>query len=254
MSSERRSDAVRQGIPLALIAVGLLAAPLTVSVLHVGEPTYRYERLEVTTNGTNVKYATERDVPFETPISEEIACAGSWEVRACAFERLLLDDRTVTTETYSSNLDRTRLPVEERYRYVRINDTVYEVGYVTNASARREGGMYRVELALERTAPDRALRSVSLPVTSDDLSQTVAAAARTGEASASREIDVPETPIRLEDGTYYRVYQTERVEPSPGARGARLLLTYIAPLFGLPVAVDFLQRIDVTYVGRERRR
>ncbi|MDF9745608.1 hypothetical protein [Natrinema salsiterrestre] len=252
MAPDRLLPSLRHDLVFAVVALGLLTAPLWVAHLPVGERTYHYERVEVVPNGTDIEYGTDTD-RFPGPISDEIACApaGSLEVRPCALEQLVLDNETIPTEVYSSHPGPTRLPVttEERYQYVRIDGSIYEPTYVANDSEQRGDGMYRVDLTLNRTAPDRALESVSRRVTSDDLSPTVVEAARSGDARAHREADVPETPIRLEDGTYYRVYLTEYGDSSAVSSGIYFVLRYIAPLAGLIIALDIWQRIEVTHTG-----
>lgn len=245
---------VRRDALLALLALVLLAAPLWAPSLHLGDPTYRYERVEVVVNDTSIEYANETAVPYETPISDDVACSSGWEVRACAFERLLVENRTLPTKVYSSNPndDETgrRSSFEDRYHYVLLNDTVYRVTYVTNSSAPRSDGMYRVDMSLEPASPERVLQRTSMRVESDDVPPVVAEAARNGEAHARHEVEVPETPIRLEDGTYYRVYRIRwSDDPPPIARALDFFLTYFAPLVGLFLFARLSENVEVTYVG-----
>lgn len=241
--SPRRRDAV-----LALIALALLAGPLWAPSLHVGDSHYRYDRAEVTVNGTGIEYATASDSVHVPAISEEIACSGHREVRPCAFERLLLDNLTVPTEVYTNNpFSSGSTWIYDRYRYVLLNGTVYEPTHVPNRSVRRDG-LYRLDLDLRRVPPERALRSVS--VTAEEASSTVAEVARTGETSVRHRLDPPATPIRLDDGTYYRVYRVAGPrEASLTARLLGFLLTYATPLAGLYVVADLSRRVRVTYVG-----
>lgn len=251
MSPLRLVTPFRRDLVLVLVALGLVVAPLWVPHLVSAEPTYQYERAEVTANETTVEYADDvhGQIAFGTPISDEIACSRSWVARPCALERLLLDDATVPSGMYSSSPGPTSLPNSDPYRYVRINDTIYDPVYVANESAEGENGMYRVDLNLERADPEAALRDVSVAVTSDDLHPAVAEAARDGDGRASRDVDVPETPIRLEDGTYYRVYRTSHSEPSLTERNLGFAMTYFAPLLGLGALGHLSRRFEVTYVG-----
>ena len=254
MSSDRFLTPVRRDLVFAVIALGLLAGPLWVTQLSVGPRMYQYERAEVVTNGTDIEYASGTS-RIPGPISDEIACAGSWEVRPCALEQVLLGNETVSTRIYSSHPGPTRAPAEERYRYVRIDGAVYEPTYIANESVQEENAMYyRIDLALNRTAPDQVLESVSRRAMSDALSPTVVEAARNGDARAHRKADVPETPIRLEDGTYYRVYLAEQGDSSAVSSGIHFLLKYIAPLAGLCLFLDLSQRIEVTHTGDDGRR
>ena len=244
---------VRRDILLALVALGLLAGPLWAPALNLAGPTYEYERAEVTTDDTGIEYANESAVPVGSrpPISDDIACSETREIRACAFERLLLENRTVPTEVHTTDPDafRFRGEVAERYQYVLVDDAVYEPAYTPNRSVRTDDGLFRVDLDLEEADPDEALERVSLRAGSDDLPSTVADAARTGEATARRDVAVPATPIRLEDGTYYRVYQSDRSTRPPLWRGIDRFFRYLAPFVGLSLFARLSGRIS--YVGPE---
>lgn len=249
MSAAGPLTPARRDALLALVALALLAGPLWAPALDLGEPTYRYERLEVTTDGNGVQYANESAVPTRPPISDAIACSGGFETRACAFERLVLENRTVPTDVHTNNpnlnLQRDGL---DRYQYVRVSDAVYEPTYVPNRSARNDDGWYRVDLGLEAVDPDEALERVSLRVDSDAVPSTVAEAARDGEATARREVDVPATPIRLADGTYYRVYEADRSGPGPPVpRALDGFLRYVAPFVALYLFARLWTRLE--YVG-----
>lgn len=243
---------------VALVAVCLLTVPAATALLDVGEPTYRYERVEVTTDGSSVEYANESDAPDRTPVDGAIACAESgpyaWEVRACTFEESVLENGTVPTEFSYGAPGRVHLSFHpERYRYVSLNGTVYETAYVANESAPRDDG-YRIDLTLEPSSPEAALEHVSHDVTARAVSSTAAEAARTGDVTTRQEATVPERPIRLEDGTYYRVYLADEIEPSKLARNLRPVLTYLAPLAGIALLAHLFRRIEVTYVGGRHRR
>jgi hypothetical protein len=74
-------------------------------------------------------------------------------------------------------------------------------------------------------------------------------AAETGTGRARSEVDVPETPVRLRSGTYYRVYRAGRTDAPPTEHLAGGLLTFLAPVVGLGVLIAVAGRVDVTYVG-----
>ncbi|OLZ41846.1 hypothetical protein A6E15_13020 [Natrinema saccharevitans] len=253
-----RTSTPRLDVFLALVAVGLLTSPALMVLLDVGERTYRYERVEVTTDGSSVEYADESAAPDRTPVDGAIACAESgpyaWEVRACTFEESVLENGTVPTEFSYGAPGRVDLPFHpERYRYVSLNGTVYETTYVANESAPRDDG-YRIDLTLDPSSPEAALEHASHDVTAREVSSTAAEAARTGDATTLRKATVPDRPIRLEDGTYYRVYLAEEIEPSETTRNQILVLTALASLSGLGLLVHLFGRIEVTYVGGRHRR
>lgn len=248
------SSSIGRDVALALLALGLLATPLWALPLHLDDPTYRYEGTAVTAGNGSIDYADADAVSHETPLRDEIACTDGvpWGGRACAFERLLLENRTVPTDIYYGSSGRVRPPVYDRYQYVLRNETVYETTYIANESARRGDG-YRIDLALERTTLGQALQDVSRPVTAEEVSPTVAEAARSGDARSHREVESPDTLLRLEDGTFQYVTLTEESDPSLAARSLDFLLTYLAPLLGLSLLGYLSRRVEVTYVGDERR-
>lgn len=240
-------------ILMGLLALGLLTAPLWIGAVDVGEPTYTYERAEVTTNDTGIEYADPDGVPPRTPISDYVDCAG-WggDLRACTFEKHLLKEESVPSDVYGSNPNSTSVPsvlLADYYRYVQIENTIYEPTYVTNTSAQRGDGMYRIDLALEPVDPEDVLYWVSLDV--DGVASVVADTAQEGTTTTTDEVDVPETPIRLDDDTYYRVYQERGMEdPSTVESRLSFLLTYVAPFVGLYIFARLSRRIEVSYAGK----
>lgn len=249
--SVRLLTPARRDALLALIALGLLTGPLWAPVVNLGGPTHQYERFEVTTTETGIEFATEGPAPFQTrtSISDDIACSSTREIRPCAFERLLLENETVPTEVHTTNADAFIGDATERYRYVLVDDTVYEPTYAPNRSVRNDDGWYRIDLELEPADPDEALERVSLPADSDGVPPTVAEAARTGEATTRHDVAVPETPIRLEDGTYYRVYQSDSSLRPPVWRGLDGFFRYVSPFVGLYLFWRLSARVSFSYVG-----
>lgn len=224
---------------LGLLALSLLTAPLWVGALDLGEPRYTYDRAEVTPTDTGIEYTDPNEVPLRPPISEAVECTG-WghDLRACAFEAHLLEEGPIPTGWYTSNPNSTSAPWVRGpdYQYVQIDGTVYEPSYSPNTSAQRADGMYRVDLTLEPADPEDVLDRVSLDA--DSVPSLVAETAREGSTTTAETADVPETPIRLDDDTYYRVYQERGVdEPSTAESGAAFLLTYIAPFVGLYIGI-----------------
>ena len=250
-------SSLRRDCLVGLLAIGLLTAPLWGATLHIGEPTYTYDRIEVTTTDTGIEYVNPDDVPSRTPISDSIECAGwSGDVRACAFEEHLLEGGVISTGVYATNPNTTDIPsplLADYYRYVQVDGEIYEPSYTANTSVQRDDGMYRVDLSLESAEPEDVLYWVSLGVDSDRVPPAVAEAAQDGHTTTRENVDVPETPIRLDDGTYYRVYQERGVDEPPTAENTlSSSLTYVAPLLGLYLIVRLLDRIEVSYVGKHQ--
>lgn len=248
--SPRRRDLV-----LVLVAVALLTGPFLGTLLHLGEPTYQYGRTEITVDDTSIEYTDAEAVPRHVRISEAIGCLNGQEARICAFEELLLQNQTIPTDAATNNPSYNPSGFSaERYRYVLVNETVYRSVYVPNESVQQDNGMYRLDLGLQRIPPDQALQSVSLHVNADSVPSPVAEAARSGESSSQQELEVPKTPIQLENGTYYRVYLEMRNDVSQPARVTAFLLTYGAPVVGLCVVGWLTRQVRVTYTGDEGRR
>ncbi|QHS16159.1 hypothetical protein GWK26_02770 [haloarchaeon 3A1-DGR] len=258
----RRRDALR-----AVVALALLAGPLWIPALHLGDPTYRYERAQITDDESGIAFENESAVPAGTILSEEIVCAGT-SSRACAFERHLARNNTVLTGIYSSTAGTGTSSfalAPDGYDYVQINGTVYETATVANRSrvyvvangtvyekgkapedADASGDLYRVELSLQRVPPAEVLSRVSRDV--DTVPSPIARAARTGTGVAHRDLDVPETPIRTADDAYYRVYLAGQRETDGLAR-LDTALSIGTPIAGLIVLARLRRRVELTYVG-----
>ncbi|WP_207591914.1 hypothetical protein [Halomontanus rarus] len=245
---------------LALVALALLAAPLWTPLLHLSGPTYHYEGAEVVTDGDGIAYADDSMNGLSgLPISNDIACSDQFDIRPCALEGLVASGATVPTNWYSGSQNSTGSPApsgNERYRYAMVNDTVYETTYVVNGSAQNDNGSYRIYLALEPAEPGEVLRSVSVGEPHEEVPDVVEEAARRGSANAPAAVDVPETPVRLEDDdgtdTYYRVYSNGSTDDTtPLLWAIDRLLTYAAPLVGLALLTGVWSRLEVTYVGGE---
>lgn len=255
MPSERRLSALQRDALLAVAALALLTAPLWVPATTLGAETYVYERAEVVIDDEDgIAYANDTGVPLGTSVSEEIACTNAWAVRPCAFEQYLASNNTVPSEVYTSNpgLDHS-VPIEP-YGYAQADGTVYETALVANRSARNEDGMYRLDLALERVAADEALRAVSIDASAErgDVPSVAVEAAREGRAVAPREIEVPQTPVRLDDGRYYRVYEARSTDPSWLERLLRTGLSTLGPVIGLAIGYRVWGRIEVSHTGNRR--
>lgn len=240
----------RRDALLAVIALALLVAPVWAPMVHLGDPIYRYESTRVTAadDGT-IEYAN--DGPqTPAPISVEIACTAEFmQSRSCFFEQYLAANHTVPSGISSSNPNTTDIPTFERYQYAVVNGTVYETSYVANHSRENEEGFYGVDLALEPVPADEALRWAS--VRADRVPGPIREAAETGVGTAHREIEVPKTPVRLDDGRYYRVYAAGRTDPLELEQFAGTLLRWGSPVVGLGLVGRLSGRVEVTYVGDE---
>ena len=231
----------RRDALLAVLAVGMLLAPLWVPGLHLDDPEYRYESVEVEADGTQLRFATEPEDPL-LGLSERIACAGDRWGRACVFEHFVATNHSVPTRIYANPDREFRDDVHDhRYQFVLINGTVYEVGAVPNASVTGHGGR-RLDLGLRPVPAERALRYESVDV--QEVPPPVRQAARTGSAIGYVE-DLPDTPIELDDGTYRRVYIAETNYPADHERGTESLLTYGLPVIGLGLLGRSWARFDV---------
>lgn len=237
----------RRDALLAAAALALLVAPVWAPTLHLGDPTYRYEAVRVTAADGTIAYADGSDAPAYRPVSIQVACtSGFAQSRGCYFERNLAADRVVPSDVSTGAPGDVDLPDVERYSYVVVNETVYETSYVANRSHENDG-RYRVELALEPASAEEALRSVSVPV--EDAPAPVREAAETGVGTAHREVDAPRTPVRLDDGSYYRVYAAGKTDPLEIEQFAAGLLRWSGFLVGVGLAGHLSRRVEVCYAG-----
>lgn len=127
---------------------------------------------------------------------------------------------------------------------------------MTNPASRLLG-MDRLDLALRPVSLSEALRDVSVNVTTerDELPRPVYRAAVHGRSTSHRRIDVPQTLIRIENGTYYRVYRADRTAASSVEQ---LLVTYLpvgGPVVGLLMLFVLSERFEVSHrdTSAERR-
>lgn len=263
----RRRDALS-----VLVALVLLAGPVWIPAFHLTDPTYRYERTRVAVDGSGVAFVNASDVPAGTALSDDIACAGS-SSRACAFERHLARNHTVLTGIYSTDPGERTDPfatAPDRYEYVQIDGTIYEPITVANLSrvyvvangtvyqkgtappgVDTSGDLYRNELSLRPASPAEALADVSRGL--DEVPAPIRRAARSGTGVAHREVSVPRTPIRTEDGTYYRVYLASQRESFDGRAPVEMLLVVGTPIVGLALLYRLRDRVEIIYTGPVER-
>lgn len=240
----------RRDALLVVLALCLLTAPLWTPALELDDQRHQYERVELSAADGTIELATQ-DFHFrhEGPISDRIACSGGWNTRPCGLEGFLLEEGPAPSGIYTSNPDWNSGHWGDSYGYVLLNGSVYETTYETNTSAQRSDGLYRVEMDLDRVSPEQALRDVSEPVDASNLPGVVKQAARNGEASTHDGVSAPATPIRTDDGSYYRVYQTESTGPPAGQEALDNVLTFGGPLFGLIGLHSVSRRVDLVYLG-----
>ena len=236
----------------ALVGVGLFLAPLWFPPIHVGDPAYTYEAAQVTPDHERGIGYVDGDAPRVTSvgrISDEIACSSGpfMEIRTCALERHVAENNTVPSGISTVSTEVSSVLTADQYRYVAVNDRVYETAYEVNESARNEGEMNRIDLALEPVPAEEALRDVSVDASSDQVSPVVAEAAREGTARSRERVDVPQTPVRLEDGTYYRVYEYGTDNPSTFLRVLGDALPFLVMGVGVLMLVRLADCLEVTY-------
>lgn len=241
---------LRRDILLGLLALTLLTAPLWVGVLGMGETEYTYERAEVTATDTGLEYVEPDEVPPDLPISDAVECTGwDYDIRICTLEAKVLEE-PIETEVYTSNPNLTpAAPVTQgdNYQYIQMDDGIYEPSLDSNSSTQRSDGMYPVKLDLNPVAAADALEQVSLDP--DNAPSVVAETAQAGTTTTTESVDVTETPLIVEDKTYYRVYQDGRNTASTADENLAYLLTYLGPLVGLFIVLNIGKRVQISYTN-----
>lgn len=240
---------------LAILALGLLAAPLWVPATDLGEPTFTYERAEVVVGEEGITYANESYSTFSMAISDEIACTGGLhDYRACAFERHLQTNGTIPSGWYASNPDAPFYDGRGAYRFVQLDGSSFETVSVVNTSVRNDQGGYRIDLALEPVSHTEALESVSRDVDAEgaDLPAVVTEAAREGTARSRREVDVPPQLIAVND-RYYRVYRADHSEPGPIVGVLSAVVVFGGPLVGVGYLLRLRRMVELRLVDEGTR-
>lgn len=249
----------RRDTLLVLIAVGLLLGPIWVPALNIGEPTYRYQRARViVSNERGLAYAnnTPIEVQTETLISADIGCSIPNELRICAFERYLASNHTILTRAITTGPNPAVESIAvERYEYVVLNDTAYRTTYIANLSIQTDQGAYRIELALSPVPLTDVLNFVSLNITTEKekIPSVAAQAATTGVGTSHQRVDIPRTPIRISNGTYYRVYFASKIEPSSVGQFLGTILLVGVPIVGLLMIYRLSDRFVHRGTRTERR-
>lgn len=251
MPSSKILTPFRRDALFTVVVLLLLLSPVWVSISNISSATYMYERAEVVVNEEDgITYAGGPEVD-DTRISKDIGCSVPEDTRTCAFERHLLSNATIPTGMYTNN---PAVPFDvgiKRYQYVQINSAVYHTAYVGNRSVRGDDGLYRMDLALEPASATDALRQVSIAVSteSEDVPPVVVEAARQGTATADRDVEIPQTPLRVDNDTYYRVYAAGQNDPTTIGSFLGTALSFAGPLAGLYIGYQLSRRIEIRYVG-----
>jgi hypothetical protein len=129
--------------------------------------------------------------------------------------------------------------------YVVANGTVYAHGEAP-AGVATSGLLYRNELSLRSVSPTEALTDISRAP--DEVPAPIRRAAHTGVGVTHRELTVPQTPIRTEDGAYYRVYLVDQRQPPGDSGWIEPLLVLGAPVTGLFALHRLRDRVEITYL------
>lgn len=249
-------------VALLALAVGLLllTAPVWIGVVDLQKPVSTYERIEVTTEDDRLRYAEPPRMGDYRPISPELGCAlGQPRTtrRLCDLEAGLAagDGRPVAEWTDDPNEDPRSPP--HRYEYLLLNGAIYEptatVGSEPGDPPPGETDDYPVFLDLERVDADVALQELSIDGRADFVPDVVRRAATDGSATTRGSVDAPRHPIRLADGSTYRVARTDTDDPPAWNTALHSLARYLAPVLGLLALHAAWRRVTVTVTYREPR-
>lgn len=227
---------LRRDALVFLVGLALLLSPVLVTMGFVGGAAYQYESTEVVEVGNTLAYA-EDDVPPGTPISEDIACAGTQVERACALETALTGDQSLPLGVESEDPDRDPAIAPAPYEFVQLDDEIYRAGFETTGDG-------SVEVLLSSSSASVALHGVSLDPEETDVSSTVVEAAEDGHATSRTGVDVPNTPIITDDG-YYRVYVSE--EGTEGSTTPFSLFLFFGAGLGAVLLLSLARNLRVSY-------
>lgn len=246
----------RRDATLVLLAILLLATPFLIGQLHFDDSVHRYERIEVTTEDGTVQYAQdplESDV--DVPISDGIGCTYYHyrsDERYCTLENSLArnDHRVISAWATGPS----PIPETSEYAYLAVNGSVYEPTLAASETpepdrAPNDQAVYPIYLDLDPVRAETALRRVSVPVNQRYVSGPLRRAATTGQATVRGGVTVPSGPFRLENGSYYRVYQSDVSDPPTRDRAIYLLGRYLAPLLGIGALYVVSGNVTVGYTG-----
>jgi len=243
----------RRDVLIVVAGLLLLMGPLWAAMLAPPLADHRYDRERVVAENGTIRFAGE--YPGRAmPLSEDLACANrdyfeGYPDRGCFVERYLARNNTIRTNVTYDEVDWQGF--YDRYEYALVNGSVYEPAYDKRQLDRpRPDSLARFFLTVRPVRASNALANIS--VAAEDVPDPVARAARTGEATTVDAVTVPETPIRLENGSYYRVAESRfREDPArstPVVIGLNLL-RYLAPLVGLFLPVRAVRQFDLVHAS-----
>ena len=194
-----------------MIALGvlLLLSPLYVDLLALGEPTYRYERVQVAYVDGEVEYTSPGEDPF-FPMLEvaDVACLPG-SSRTCQFEQFLLSDENATVPTDNTGAS-LRAFTDYEYVYVERND---EGQFYRPDTAGDDESTWR--LTLEPVPAERALAEAATFYA--DASRPVRRGVLTGNVTTHHELAGANELVE-EDGDYYFLHMVGASPPRGGER------------------------------------
>lgn len=248
----RRRDAA-----LLVLALVLLVIPFWIGQFDLDADRYTYERTEVGVENGTIEYVEPTTVPVaHLGISDDLGCESNNapdEGRLCAFEHDLAESNRSIVTGYTSSSGGVSLSWNRRYRYLQFPDGVYEqltrTSNSTESPSELNGEWYPMYLDIREVDPETALRKLSMDASRWSVPDVVRRAAETGEASTRGEANVPSDPIRLDDGTYYRVHESDVSDPPTRDRVIYLLGRYLAPLLGIGAMYVVSGNVTVRYTG-----
>lgn len=175
---------------LVIVGIGLVVNPV-VPGIHVGDGSvHRYEAAQVTYDSTSGLQAVDvsgGEAPAGLEIDDDVVCErGADLARVCTFERAVLDGANLTAPRPDS--------VGTRYRYVYLNDTLYEP-----TVERRDGELY---VALESETGADPLENIAHD---GDLPGPVRAAISGDRVLVHGELALENELVRYDDA-YYTIY------------------------------------------------
>lgn len=216
---------------LLSISVGLLLLlnPLYIGFFHLGDPTYRYERVEIELTDDGYRTA-DQSLGLER-IDSDVACLRGYPTRACQFERFLHEGGNGT------------VPSNFRFHHAgrEYSAVLLDGQFYKPRSVERNETWY---MTLEPASKGETLKRVSTAYAAAPA--PIQHAVRTGSVSTHREPGMTNELVRR-DGNYYVV--TERYSEKQEASGVGWLLHHLLLVGGIVAGFFFVlrgQRLRVT--------
>lgn len=247
----------RRGATLLVLALILLTAPFWIGQFDLDADRYTYERTEVGVEDGTISYVGPTTGPEpHLPISDDLGCEARGPnavERICSFEHHLATSNATIRFGWSTTTIDMEPARGREHRYLLFPDGVYEqlerTANSTESASDLHGEFYPMYLEIEAVDPHVALHDVSVDASRSNVPNVVRRAAESGEASTRGGVDVPQDPIRVDGGTYYRVYESDVSDPPPLETAAYLFARFLAPVLGLGPLVTVGSNVRVTYVG-----